>query len=352
MIVYDNIVKNINGSGGVAVLFGEMIARLSLHDIPYTLLNFDQHNARPLERFLRCRISASLHQEASVFHSTYYRLPSTRIPTVTTVHDFTYERMLGGMKKAIHSIQKNYAILNSDKIICVSKSTKNDLLEYLPKVDESRISVIPNGVSDCYHRIICSEREETMKEKEKKKESTILFVGQRIRYKNFSSLVHALSRMEGLFLECVGGGMFTSKEVSLLEEKLPGRYRHLGFVDNSMLNLAYNQALCLVYPSLYEGFGIPVLEAMKAGCPVVATNCSSLPEVVSDAGILMETGSSEDIEMAIHTLLDDDVRQLYIKKGLIQAEKFSWDKTFIALLHEYEDLTGKSLLNHNLNVFI
>ena len=137
---------------------------------------------------------------------------------------------------------------------------------------------------------------------------------------------------------CVGGGNFTREEVQLLEQYLHLRYRHLGFLTNIELNIEYNQSLCLVYPSLYEGFGIPVLEAMKSGCPVIAVNCSSIPEVAGNAALLLENGNPFDIRQAVESLMISETRDKYIGRGVVQSARFSWDETYQKTMRVYNDL--------------
>ncbi len=148
--------------------------------------------------------------------------------------------------------------------------------------------VIPHAASDSFHPI-----------PEVEPVDQVLFVGSRSGYKNFRSVVDALSSLHDLRLVCVGGGPLSPDEVRLLEKLLPGRYNWSGYLSSEELNLEYNKSACQVYPSVYEGFGIPVLEAMQAGCPVVAVKSSSMPEVAGDAALLTENGDADEICDAI-----------------------------------------------------
>ena len=344
MILYDGIIYYLQRNGGISVLYNELFSRLSLSSCEYSLISYscsgqpqDHRNIvrapRVVERYRDVAFEC-----ADIFHSTYYRLPdssSGRLSkVVTTVHDYTYERYVGGVKRNVHSWQKNRAINKSDKIICVSESTRSDALEF-SGVSEDRIEVIPNGVSADYfpvRGVVVAEVPH------------IIFVGARQGYKNFDSVVKAVSLFKELVLVCIGGGRFEKKELALLERYLPGRHKPAGFLTNSELNLEYNRALCLIYPSLYEGFGIPVLEAMSAGCPVIAVDASSIPEVAGDAALLIESGAVEEIEAGIKALLSDDYRQSLISKGFVQAKKFSWDITYKKTMALYEQVLGKKLV--------
>ncbi len=332
MIVYDNIISTIQMNGGITVLFAEIKDRLRQKGVSFTSIDYHEESLsespvvqrpRLLERYRKCLIPENLARRGHVFHSTYYRNSnSAQIPTIVTVHDFTYERVLSGAKRIVHHIQKRQAILNADQIICVSENTCDDLLHFIPEARNKNITVIHNGVSESYHQL--SNRQIT---------NEVLFVGQRSRYKNFASLVNALSELPDLRLCCIGGGAFTRREVVFLERIIPGRYKHLGPLSNADLNAAYNNAYCLVYPSVYEGFGIPIVESMRAGCPVIATRSSSIPEVAGDAAILLDQASPQQIYLALKTV--PSCRNELVARGESRAKLFSWDKTFDATLNIY-----------------
>jgi mannosyltransferase len=263
-----------------------------------------------------------------IFHSTCYRLPNVRnCRVLTTVHDFTYEIVIKGLRGSIHTWQKNNAVLSSDFIICVSNNTKEDLLRFVPGIDENKIAVVYNGATDNY----CYVSGTVIK-------PYVLHVGQRYAYKNFSSLVLAMRTLKDFELVCVGGGGFSKKEIAFLDSVLPNRYRHLGYVTEEQLNRIYNEAFCFVYPSLYEGFGIPVIESMKAGCPVVAVNGSSIPEVAGDAAILVDEGDCHSIEEGIREFLKPSVRNSCVEKGLTWSTNFSWEKCYSDTMAVYRGL--------------
>jgi mannosyltransferase len=268
-----------------------------------------------------------------LFHSTYYRLPtSRRLKVVTTVYDFVYERFLPLHKRAIHGLQKQKAIGGSDRIICISENTRRDLLEFSGPSLADRTVVIPLGASDTFHRL----SDVTVLPQ-------VLFVGTRGGRKNFTAVVEAISTLRDITLLCVGGGAFTKTELDLLERRIPRRYLFAGYLSTPELNRAYNCSLCLAYPSLYEGFGIPVLEAMRAGCPVIAVNRSSIPEVAGDAALLLETGRSDEIRDAIQQVVVTATRNDIVSKGSKRAALFSWDETYRRTTAVYEELSGRRL---------
>lgn len=213
--------------------------------------------------------------------------------------------------------QKKNAIKNADVIICISENTKSDLLRFYPEVAKKEIHVIYNGVSDDYYQIAQIEKDFTY--------LNFLFVGSRVFYKNFKFCIDWLNTLDSSVLHIVGGAL-SKWEQKYLDVKLPGRYVYHGMINNHKLNELYNKSTCLLYPSLYEGFGIPVLEAMRAGCPVIALNCSSLPEVCGSAGVLVDNLSFNDFNTALNTVLTN--REELIRRGVLQASSFSWDRCY------------------------
>lgn len=330
MIVIDGIIESLQPIGGITVLFQELLKRSNMDIEYYNYLSTSkivQSNLKKCNhiqpRFLeRYRDFNYPIEKDSIFHSTYYRLPKNKSnKVVTTVHDFTYEKMATGLPKKIHVWQKKRAILASDHIICVSKNTAKDL-QYYYNIPDHKISIIYNGVSDEYfslHRDSSDSR-------------SLLFVGSRSGYKNFDLVVDAVKKMPEFNLKIVGSPL-NENELKFLKNNLNGRFNYIGRLTNKELNVEYNNAFALIYPSSYEGFGIPVLEAMKTGCPVIAVNSSSIPEVVGDAGILLKKISVDELVDAINQI--HSIRKELINRGLQQAKLFSWDKCYAETLDVY-----------------
>jgi mannosyltransferase len=341
VIIFDGIIEKLQQSGGVSVYFQELTKRIEKCGLKTNYLNYSDgtsfvvpptfnvinSNSRFLERYRDVDLSGFDLEDRTLFHSSYYRLPKGNgSKVVTTVHDFTYEKYVSGSKLMIHKWQKYRAIKSSDIVICVSENTANDLLEYCP-IDKDKIRVVYNGVSGDYFNI-----------SESKNTNFIVFVGSRAKYKNFDLAVLAVSLTDDFELHIVGGGALTQTEIATLDKYLPNRYRWLGYLENNKLNLVFNSAHCLLYPSSYEGFGIPILEAMRAGCPVISSNSSSIPEVAGNAGILIDSLNPHDYKDAILNLNIISRRSDYVSKGLEQAKKFSWDKCFSETLSIYNEL--------------
>ncbi|MGY5760989.1 glycosyltransferase family 4 protein [Vibrio cincinnatiensis] len=333
MILFDGVIESIQGCGGISVYFNEIVKRcqkkqsityLKYDERGYVNISVDVSELRLL-RFLERYRDVSCAKNTVVFHSSYYRLPTTRVPTVTTVHDFTYEKFVRGPAKWVHCWQKYRAIKHSDIVICVSHNTARDLMHYCP-IDPSKIRVIHNGVSESYHVLPNMQT----------KTNEVLFVGARAGYKNFELAVDALVKRPELSLSIVGGGPLSEAEQQRLDARIPGRYAWLGRLSDEELNLAYNRAYALLYPSSYEGFGIPIIEAMRAGCPVIAVNVSSIPEVAGSAAILTDVADADLFANALLSI--PQRRKALVEAGLEQAKKFSWDKCFEETLQVYKEL--------------
>ena len=340
-VYFDYIIGALQSHGGVTVYFDNIVSRCIERGVPSKLLlPNDVENKfgceslslekKTLQRYLKASFSLSNQDGYGIFHSSYYRLPSHKeLKVITTVHDFTYEKFIKGPAQWVHTWQKNRTIRNSDVVICVSHNTAKDLMQYCP-IDPKKIRVIHNGVSDSYHPLgglSCGHHQD------------VVFVGARSGYKNFKLAVESVATVANLSLQIVGGGSLTKDEIKHLERYLPNRYCWLGRLSDEELNQTYNQAYALLYPSSYEGFGIPVIEALRAGCPVIAVNVSSIPEVAGDAAILVNEPTVAAFSDALIKL--PAIRKQLITAGLAQAAKFSWDRCFEETLAVYNELLAK-----------
>ena len=271
-----------------------------------------------------------------IFHSSHYRIcKNPNAINITTVHDFTYERYRKGLAKWVHSWQKNKAIRKADVVVCISESTKRDVLHFVPEISEEKIRVIYNGVSSDY-KPVCSKSYSFLGK-------YIVFVGSRQAYKKFDFLVESLSST--FYNLAIVGGPLNDDEYKLLDDKLGNdRYYYMGYLSNMQLNELYNQAVCLVYPSLYEGFGIPILEAQKAGCPVIALNASSVPEIIGSTPLLLNSLTTAELHSKLEILENETIRNEIIIEGYKNAEKFSWTKMGQDYVTLYKEIMKKKLL--------
>ncbi|QYS86608.1 glycosyltransferase family 4 protein [Flavobacterium oreochromis] len=239
-------------------------------------------------------------------------------------------------------IKKKYAVLNSDGIICISENTKKDLVAFVPNVDRSKIKVIYNGVSREFYPI---HTDFTISAQSSDFEALqdykyLLYIGHRTSYKNFPLAVKAAAQFKGEFKLVIIGEPLNKGEEKMLDDLLKVKESYFVFsrLDNVKLNLLYNKAFALLYPSSYEGFGIPLLEAMKTHCPVIASNNSSIPEVAGNGAVLLDQIDEFKIASAIQQLKNIEFRNKLIKRGIEQSAKFDWDLTFQQYLNFYKEL--------------
>lgn len=341
-IIMDNIIFSLQRAGGISVYWYELLKRLIETDSEcffYESKNQNIFRQRlDLKTIQESRIPLQLLRylpfignipEGAIFHSSYYRVPldTQNAALITTVHDFTYEYFRKGLPKRVHQLQKGHAIRNSDGIICVSENTKRDLLKFYPYIDESNIQVIYNGVGEEFRKLDEPQKFFSQKFETLKSGKYMIFIGDRSSYKNFELTIDILKKFQEFELVVVGGREFSEQDKKLISP-VENRIKHFRGMNGERLNLLYNNAFCLLYPSCYEGFGIPVVEAMKAGCPVIGVNTSSIPEVAGDGAVLLEKIDIESLQVAVNKLKDVNFRKNLIEKGLLQSQNFSWNKCF------------------------
>jgi mannosyltransferase len=344
MIVIDAIIFSLQKHGGISTYFKNLIQILDSEntesavyiyepDVKITSKRFIFQNKRILERIRPIKI-VNKEKSTTLLHSSYYRFSKSKhVKNVITVYDFIYEKFEKNIiKKYIHIIQKNLAVKHSSAIICISESTKNDFLEFYPNYDPNKIFV-----THLAHSTKSVEFEKDFNFVNKFLKPYCLFVGMRSFHKNFNSCVLALKDLEIEF-KIIGGGNLNKKELELLDSTIPGRYQHLTNVDNAALNKYYENAICLLYPSIYEGFGLPILEAMANGCAVITTNASSIPEVTGDAAILLEAPTPLNLKKSIVSLLNPISNRNLINNGFRNCEKFSWEKTIKKTIDIYKQI--------------
>ncbi len=350
-IYFDNLIFSWQKSGGISIVWREIEQRMAENAMDYRVIEFPGHessNVRkmlniPEERtivrndglqLLRRYLPLGLKEdEPFIFQATYYRTcTNPKAINIVTVHDFTYELYNKGVKKMLHSACKNRAVRSADYVVCVSENTRRDLLSFVPDIDPAKVLTIYNGVSSAYHLLSDSERTTA-------DEPFIVFVGNRVGYKNFHIAVETAKLLDIRLL--IVGGNLTEAERQMLDKEIPGNYECLGFVSENDLNTIYNKATALIYPSSYEGFGIPVIEAQKAGCPVVAMNRSSIPEIIGRHDLLVENEEAQAFAEKIQLLNDAAFRESIIKDGIANATRFSWDKCFEQYKNLYESIMSK-----------
>lgn len=262
-----------------------------------------------------------------IVHRTYYRehsrLANSKTKYVLTVHDMIEELHLEKTKKVKILIdKKRKAISASDHIICVSENTKKDLLN-IYDIDPANVSTIHLGVAEVFTKV------KNLKSPVSK--PFILNVGQRGAYKNFDFLVdiYASEKVINQNFDLV---TFGGRDFKLDERQ---RFRDLGIMEkihwfggnDLILRDLYNSASAFVFPSLYEGFGLPPIEAMRCDCPVICSNGGSIPEIVGDAGAYFDPKDPNSLKIALYDVLfNGDSKQLLIEKGRNRSNQLSWGK--------------------------
>ncbi|WP_421659079.1 glycosyltransferase family 4 protein [Leptothermofonsia sp. ETS-13] len=349
-LTYDYQIFSLQRYGGVSRYIYELAGRIALRNefevsVP-AFLYINQYlknsNSRyclgvsippiPKTRKIRLTINHLLskayfqYQIPDIVHETYYsfeRSAPQKSKIVLTVHDLIHEKFNYLFPKIDKTVwMKEKAIHRADRIICVSENTRRDLLEYY--------DVAPEKVSVIY--LASSLIPESKINRKNLSTPYILYVGERKGYKNFSRLLEAFALSKELSSElnliCFGSLPFSKEELSLLH-KLglnPERVRHVSG-DEETLASWYAGAAVFVYPSLYEGFGIPPLEAMACECPVVCSRTSSIPEVVGSAAEFFDPYQPESIADALLKVLNSsDKTKDLIRLGREQVKRFSWEK--------------------------
>lgn len=353
-VLYDGYIYQLQKAGGVNRYFSELIRRLpedfrpclysksQPHLYPPEHRNFTRRAARDLPRWASWAWPFVV-PESDLIHPTYYHLTKPlrwgklRQPVVLTVYDFVF-RHYGHLYERSGKLLEAQAeaIRRADLILCISESTRSDLLEGFPEC-ESRCVVthlaatpLPEPADAAPHG-----------------RPYFLFVGARVFYKNFHLAVQGVAelRRQGFDVNLVVAGPgWSEQERNAYEGKQEYQFVCLrDLASDAQLATLYRHAAGLIYPSEYEGFGLPVLEAMTFGTPVIALRTSSIPEVAGEAALLLEPAEAtpEAVANCARRLLTDSaLRADLARLSAEQARKFSWDKTASETVAAYRQLVG------------
>jgi glycosyltransferase involved in cell wall biosynthesis len=294
-----------------------------------------------------------IRDKLSLFHSQYVLPPFITCKSVLTIHDILFESHPEFFPEVHRRLLKffiPFSAKRADRIISVSEFTKKQIMKYY-RVPEERITVIYEGASDKFVPIRDKELIKPVLEKYGIKKKYILFVGRIEPRKNIVGLLNAFVyiKSKGTRDSClviVGNQdkIFQENELfhKIKELQLESDVVFTGGVSNDDLPVLYNGAEVLVYPAFAEGFGLPVLEAMACGTPVITSNTTSLPEVVGDAAILVNPYAFEEIGESLDRLLSNQgLRRELSEKGLQRAKLFSWEKTAEETIEVYRKTMQK-----------
>jgi glycosyltransferase involved in cell wall biosynthesis len=284
--------------------------------------------------------------QPTLVHETYFskiKSGATNCPTVLTVFDMISDLGVDGALPSEAQIlrsNKYAAVQRADHVICISECTRQDLIQTY-KISPEKVSTIHLG---CDEAIIEVSQESQFQRTER---PYLLYVGLRGGYKNFEGLLKAIAAADRLKrdfdLVAFGGGAFSEQEQALITRLnfTSEQVRQIGGSDQELAKV-YRKASAFVYPSVYEGFGLPPLEAMTYGCPVVSSQASALPEVIADAAEYFDPGISESISSAIENVVYSAERtQALIIKGHARVSQFTWSRCASQHLSLYRAMTAQ-----------
>lgn len=353
-VIFGPEIWSLQNEGGISRYFQELIHGLSNLGVGGKVLaqiqtnqrlgaleveGFEiQSHANPIESYKEVIKQLGEGVHVDIFHPTYYskdhlrfREPKTKV--VVTVFDMISE-LFPERKPLFRKVvdEKRISVHKADHILTISTQTKKDLMN-IYGVPAEKISVTYLGSK---LHLLQQEDLSTVAQ-----DRFILYVGKRGGYKNFINFItaysHSKSLSSGFSIVAVGGGKFTPNENSNLQKL--GIIDKVKQVDADDLELStyYRKAACLVYPSLYEGFGLPPVEAMSLNCPVIASNGGSIPEICKAAAEYFDPADIDSIEHVLSTALEDEQRLRQMRQtGLEVAEMFTWEKTALATLDAYK----------------
>lgn len=347
---YSKLSRALNALEGVeARIFAPLHINAYLTELPAALVSGVDVRAWPrrkkMFRYFNEVISRTQirHYRPNIVHETYYSQKSVApkgVPLVVSVYDMIHEKFSDSFARTDRtSGLKKQAVQRADHVICISQSTKNDLIKFFD-VPETKISVVYIGFEDFSASATSAAGDS---EAVSVGRPYFLYVGQRSGYKNFEAFVRAFASStrltQNFSIVCFGGGAFSEEE--------KGLFAVLGLSESQVMQAGggddvlasfYRSAFAFVYPSLYEGFGIPPLEAMSLGCPVICGRSSSVPEVVGDAAEYFAPGSVDSIREGLEVLADSPSRRNeLVQLGNERYKLFTWPRCAKETFAVYEN---------------
>lgn len=363
-ILYDHQIFSLQVRGGISRYFYELIKNIQekenvslltklsnnyyLNKIPIEHRSFFEGNSfrgkSQLMKIYNNYYTKKKLKEVSydIFHPTYYDtyfLKSLKnSPFVITVHDMIHEKFREMFPKRDNTIANKKEIMQrAQKIIAISENTKKDILNLYDDIEESKIKVIYHGNS-LNSGLIANKNIKFDFPK-----NYILYVGERAGYKNFmlfaEAVIPILKKERDLKILCIGGGKFTVQELLFFRNSGVDAFFEQHNLSDEELVLAYQKAMLFVYPSIYEGFGMPILEAFECECPIACSNTSSFPEIAGKGAYFFDPYRKESIYESIrYVLYNDSLRKKMVRKGKEMALAFSWEKTCQKTVELYKNI--------------
>ncbi len=291
--------------------------------------------------------------KVDLLHEPHYVLPPfVPCPAVVTIHDCIHLRFPQYLpNKLAHVYARTFlwiATHQADRIITVSEASKRDILQYF-RIPPEKIEVIYNGIDERFWTPPPEEEMDRVRQRYQLTDPFILYAGNIKPHKNLVRLIAAFDRLhrEGfdtLKLLIIGDEIskYATLRRAVHRHKLHKHVRFLGFVSDHTLAALYRLAAVFVFPSLYEGFGLPPLEAMASGTPVVTSNVSSMPEVAGDAALLVDPCDEEAIAGGVRRALTDETLRADLRaRGLARAREFSWSRAVERVREIYAEVGSR-----------
>ncbi|WP_295772315.1 glycosyltransferase family 1 protein [uncultured Mucilaginibacter sp.] len=272
-----------------------------------------------------------------VFHPTFddpYFIKYLKKPCVITIHDMVHELYPQYISNAPQvALRKKAVMEKADAIIAISEFTRQDIIKVYPQM-AGKIQVVHHGYCGLSTK---AERNRNLPNR------YILYVGERWHYKNFARFIAGIGPLlkqdKSLDLICAGGKAFTKNELQIFKELNVTSQCHQMDVTDEVLQQLYTQALCFAFPSLHEGFGLPLLEAFANQCPTICSNSSCLPEVAADAAVYFNPHEPEDIRQAVKKVLDNTSLQQELKqKGSERLGHFTMEACVQNTIRVYQSV--------------
>lgn len=287
-------------------------------------------------------------EHIELFHEPHYTLPAgLKGRSVVTIHDLIhlkFPQYFNAVQRAYARFMIRHAVNDSGAVIAVSQRTKEDIVERL-RISDERIHVIYNGVHRKFRKVDDSRALEQRKQRFRLERPFVLYVGGQKPHKNIGVLLKAFQEAQESFpdLELVFVGERLSEHKALADQArslgIDSKVKDIGRLHGDELVYLYNLAQVLVIPSLYEGFGLPALEAMACGTPVVVSDRGSLPEIAGNGALVFEAHRADALADTLRQVFNDStLRAGLIERGLKQAERFSWNITAEQTLRVYESV--------------
>jgi glycosyltransferase involved in cell wall biosynthesis len=346
---YSRLASSLNSVEGVeARIFAPLHRNAYLAELPAGMVKGRDvrhwRKSKKLFRVINATSSRLLMRmyRPDVVHETYYSSISVApkgVPVVVTVHDMIHERFPAMFpRKDQTSKLKRAAVEKADHVICVSENTRKDLVEHFGTARE-KVSVVHHGFAEFRREVDAGDRLIPIAEK-----PYFLYVGQRSGHKNFDRFIRAFASSralrQGYGVVCFGGGVFRQEEWNTFHELGLEEAQTVQVCgDDSALARCYKHAFALVYPSLYEGFGIPPLEAMSLDCPVISSSSSSIPEVAGPASEYFDPASIDSIRAGLERVaMSSDRRTELVRLGRGRYQQFTWQRCAQETLAIYKSL--------------